>query len=183
MTKQLILCVETNARSATDDIYIKQTINRFYDNEGEKAVKLQWVHLDMKSKYKDKEKLKDIRHFIDMNKEGENVVIYFIDTDLFQIKPEDLDMNMQIERFCADNHYELVWMCRDVEEVYWGQSVSDGKKKVQEAAKFVRNHMIDSVDEKNLDVKCSFLGDSYPIKRKSNILRVMSQYLQSATQP
>ena len=54
MGLQLIFVVETNKKCNSDWIYIKDTIEHFYDYE-RTEVKLRPVYMDGKGKYKNKE--------------------------------------------------------------------------------------------------------------------------------
>ena len=99
----------------------------------------------------------------------ETRVIYFIDTDQYEINVDHAREFDEISRFCQENGYELVWFCHDVEEVFWGHKVSDSKK-VKEAESFRRKRKIEELQIAKLscDAKktCS-----------SNIIKVLDMYL------
>lgn len=61
MGLQLILCVETNKKTQSDYIYIKETIEHFYKFDPTQ-VKISPVYMDGKTHYK--EKKKDINNYI-----------------------------------------------------------------------------------------------------------------------
>ena len=98
MSRQILLCVETNSKARTDYQYINETIHRFYVNDP----------------------------------------------------------------------YELVFFCRDVEEVYLGKRVND-KDKVNEVKRFKSKKMIEAVLPQNLS------QNEYKING-SNILNVLDKF-------
>ena len=53
--------------------------------------------------------------------------------------------------FCKDNEYEFVWFCKDIERVYLGKKVNDGKKR-EESARFKSRCMINNIKEQDLSV-------------------------------
>lgn len=58
MAVQMIFCVETNKNANTDSIYITETINRFYEQTNK--ISRKFIYLGSKSKYNDKETIKQI---------------------------------------------------------------------------------------------------------------------------
>ena len=54
-----------------------------------------------------------------------------------------------IKKYCKTHAYELVFFCRDVEEVYLGKRVND-KDKVNEVKRFKSKKMIEAVLPQNL---------------------------------
>lgn len=165
MSKQILLCVESNAKSRTDYVYIKSTINRFYDER--KAI-IRPIFLDSKTKYKDNGKIKEINKKI-KDFDGNTAVIYFIDYDNSDISSETRKLFIEIKDFCYKNGFEFVYFCKDIEDVYWGEQVSDSKK-VDKASDFNRLEMINSVKESRLK------ATDYK-RHCSNILIVLDKFL------
>ena len=168
MAIQLILCLETNKKADTDGIYIMETIRNRYilDNK----TKISRVYMTTKSKYKSKDVLKDIKDKRDQySKVGESVVIYCIDTDDYEKNYDHKKEWDEINDYCIENGFELIWFCHDVEEVYWGERVSDSEKK-DRAIKFKAKKMINNIDLKKLfcDKKKSCF---------SKIITVLDKYL------
>lgn len=167
MALQMILCLETNKRSNTDGIYISDTINHFYNKGND--IKISWIYMNTKTKYNAKDVCKQVKEKRDSYVHGETRVIYCVDTDDYEINTEHSMALDNIEQYCIQNGYDLVWFCHDVEEVYWGHRVVDDVK-VKEAAKFRSTKKIVDQDIINLTQK---------IKRKnaSNIMLVLDKYL------
>ena len=52
MSRLVIMCIETNKKARTDEVYIKSVINRFFVNDRKNICK--YVYLETKTKYKDR---------------------------------------------------------------------------------------------------------------------------------
>ena len=88
---------------------------------------------------------------------------------------DDYDTNYEtkklfedIKKYCETHAYELVFFCRDVEEVYLGKRVND-KDKVNEVKRFKSKKMIEAVLPQNLS------QSEYKING-SNILNVLDKF-------
>jgi len=167
MNLQIILCVEANKRAETDNIYIKETINRFYTYGNN--TKLSFINMDGKTKYNSKSVERQVNQLIKDYRIGESVVIYCIDLDRYETNPDQVKENLAIGAYVEEMGYELVWFCHDVEEVYCGESVDKGIKK-QKAVEFKTKGLIKTVEEKKLKAKKE-------AKRTSNIINVLNKYL------
>lgn len=168
MTKQIILVVEADKRARTDNIYIKSTLDRFYKIGND--VNINYVNMGGKSKYKAKDITRKINELIRLNTDGENVVIYCVDTDSYECNYVQKQDFLEIQKYIKNNGYELIWFCHDVEEVYLGKIVDkDEKKKI--AVSFVKKGDICKVDSKKLNGKKMLKGFS-------NILHVLDRYLE-----
>lgn len=90
MGLQLIFVVETNKKCNSDWIYIKDTIEHFYDYE-RTEVKLRPVYMDGKGKYKNKEKQvkQFIKEYSAMSKTNHSKVLYCFDCDDYNNNPDD----------------------------------------------------------------------------------------------
>lgn len=170
MGLQLIFVVETNKKCKSDWIYIKDTIERFYQYE-QAQVKFSPVYMDGKGNYKKKEEeIKDlISQYASTSAENHSKVIYCFDCDDYDKKQEDLEFLKNVEEYCRNQKYDFVWFCKDIESVYLGKKVSDNKKR-DEAAKFKTQKQINNMDI----IKLS--SDSYRINM-SNIMNVLDNYL------
>lgn len=167
MALQMILCLETNKAAATDFLYIRETINRFYalDNK----IRITPVYMNSKSRYKSNEVVKNIKRNMNAFTIGESKVIYCIDTDSYEndiVQSKELD---EVKDYCQKNGYELIWFCHDVEEVYIGSKVS-ANKKVAVANDFRRKKLIQNISEENMSSKRIAV-------RRSNILLIMDKYM------
>ncbi len=167
MRRQVLFCVETNKRANTDYRYILSTIDRYYDTS-DRQVSYKPIFLESKTKYKDRGKIKEINSFV-KNFKGNTAVVYCIDFDDSDRNPETRQLFQSIREFCDSQGYEFVFFNRDVEDVFWGETVND-KDKVAKADQFVRKKMIDVIEE-------SILRDETEKKRHySNLLNVLDRY-------
>ena len=170
MGLQLIFVVETNKKCKSDWIYIKDTIDRFYQYD-QAQVKFSPVYMDGKGKYKNKEK--EISSLISQytagNKKNQTKVIFCFDCDDYDSKPEDAEFLVNAKRYCDEKGYDFIWFCKDIERVYLGKKVDDSQKK-KESATFKAKKLIDAVDKSKLIVKAYRANTS-------NIMSVIDQYL------
>ena len=138
MSLQLIFVVETNKTCKSDWIYIKDTIDYFFEYD-RTAIKLTPVYMDGKGKYKNKEKeiSKNIAAYKAGGKGRQTKVIYCFDCDDYNTKQEDAFFLEKVRQYCAEQKYDFVWFCKDIERVYTGKKVNavDKKKKSEEFKK------------------------------------------------
>lgn len=92
MSRQILLCVETNSEARTDYQYINETIHRFYVNDPKISYKP--IFLESKSMYASPKKQKEIGKYIKAYPE-DTTVIYFIDLD-------DYDTNYETKKLFED---------------------------------------------------------------------------------
>lgn len=92
MSRQILLCVETNSKARTDYQYINETIHRFYVNDPKISYKP--IFLESKSMYASPKKQKEIGKYIKVYPE-DTTVIYFIDLD-------DYDTNYETKKLFED---------------------------------------------------------------------------------
>lgn len=173
MDLQLIIVVEANKKSKSDWIYIKDTIDHFYQYDPTE-VRLSPVYMDGKGKYKIKER--EIRKLISgyayssrTNKNRQSYVIYCFDCDEYDIKQEDNMFLQEAKRYCDEHGYEFVWFCKDIERVYLGRKIDDSQK-TKEAAAFKARKLIAGVDKNRLSI-ASYRDNT------SNILKILDTYL------
>lgn len=167
---QLIFVLETNKKCKSDWIYIKDTIEYFYDIDVNNT-KFTQIYMDGKGNYKNKQKdiNKNIDQYAKGTKNSNSIVIYCFDCDDYDINTEAAKFLEDAFRFCNDNKYELIWFCKDIERVYLKRKVAKNEKKM-EAGKFKANKIIRNIDEKNLN------ADKYK-DGTSNILNILDKYL------
>lgn len=167
MDKQFLFCVEANKQSATDYIYISETLKKYFAYDNHKT-SVKPIYMGSKGKYNSKSVEKEISGKRTAFN-GETVVIYCIDTDNYDRDYAEQKMYADIQKYCREKGYEFVWFCLDVEEVYLGKQIAAGKK-VEEAKAFRMKQKIESVPEKNL--KCR-----EPNHKCSNVLLILEKYL------
>ena len=167
MGSQLIFCVETTKQNKSDWNYINAIIKDRYKLGT--SIKLSPVYMNGKMKYRDNavtHKVKDLK----ARYPGESVVIYCIDTDNWDKNEEQRKQLELITQYCEDNGYELIWFCRDIEEVFLGEQVQD-KRKREESIRFLKKHMVKTIDEQKMSSNQKNHGNS-------NILTVLECYLE-----
>ena len=170
MGLQLIFVVETNKKCKSDWIYIKDTIDYFY-NYDQAQVKLSPVYMDGKGKYRNKDKeIKSLISQYAVTKNNQSKVIFCFDCDDYDSKPEDSKFLEDAKKYCTTNGYDFVWFCKDIERVYLGNKVADSQKR-DVAAKFKAKKAIKQVDRTKLTVQF-YRSDT------SNIMNVIDKYLE-----
>lgn len=170
MGLQLIFVVETDKKCKSDWIYIKDTIDRFYQYD-QAHVKLSPIYMGGKGKYtvKEKEILNLKSQYAAVSKRNLSKIIYCFDCDDYDMKTEDRDFLRDARQYCEKHGYDFVWFCKDIERVYLGKKVDNSQKK-KEAAAFKAKKMISDIDSNRL----SF--DNYQANT-SNILNILDQYI------
>lgn len=171
MGLQLIFVVETNSKSKSDWIYIRDTIERFYQYN-RNHVKFTPVYMNGKGKYKGKKGEVDelISQYSSTSKTNQSKVIYCFDCDDYDVKPEDSEFLEAAKEYCNTNRYDFIWFCKDIECVYLGKKIERHDKQRQ-AANFKAKKQINEIDPKKLQYK------DYQ-KNTSNILNILDQHLE-----
>lgn len=171
MRTQLIFCVEADRRSGTDWVYIQSVLNHCFEITN--SVSIKPIFMGGKGNYRQQKVIRRIesrtKEFGANREDGATIVIFCIDTDDIQKDPDRLREFETIRAYCDENGFEFVWFCRDIEEVFWQKKVPKSEK-LKYAAQFRRDARIADVDM----VK---LGASECTPRRSNIIEVMSKYL------
>ena len=169
MGLQLIFVVETDKKCNSDWIYIKDTINHFYQYN-QAQVKLQPVYMGGKGNYvkKEKEISTLIAQYASASKSNQSRVIYCFDCDDFDSRPSDMQFLEKSQRYCMERKADLVWFCKDIERVYLGKKV-DKRQKKWEAADFKAKKLIHKVKAKQLST-------TRYLPNTSNIMNILDQY-------
>ena len=129
MPLQLIFVVETDKRCKSDWIYIKSTLNHFYQYN-HTQVKLTPIYLSGKDKYKSKEK--EINSKIKQFR-GNSKVLMCVDCDDYDTNPYDRQFLYKVKEYCNDKGFIFVWFCKDIEQVYLGYKIESNLKKKKAA--------------------------------------------------
>lgn len=155
MGTQLIFVVETNRKCKSDWIYIKDTIDYFYQYN-QTQIKFTPVYMDGKGKYQKKEKEISslISQYASVSKTNHSIVIYCFDCDDYDTKQEDSNFLKDAKSYCNKKNYEFAWFCKDVERVYLGKKVDDRQKK-NESAMFKVKQLITNVKADKLSGKAT----------------------------
>ena len=130
MGLQLIFAVEADPKCKSDWIYIKDTIEQFYRYE-RTQVKFSPVYMGGKGNYEKKQKeiSKLISQYSAGSKRNQSRVIYCFDCDDYDSRPADLKFLDNAQRYCKERNADFVWFCKDIEQVYTGNSVDKGRVK------------------------------------------------------
>ena len=169
--KQIIFVVETNDKKKVDDIYINKFIRSYYDLSSN-DVTIKFVHMCGKANYKNKTVVTKINKFRNQNINGENIVIYCFDTDRIDKENDDIKFLKEVEEYCKNNLYELIWFCYEIENVFLGRTVSD-ENKVVEAIKYLGKEV--SYDDKIIK-NLSIDKNEKKTNNKSNMVLVLNKY-------
>ena len=156
MRKLLIFVIESKSeKENSDGIYLKETLEHFYEYDKKSVVK----------------KIEDfVKQAKAVNKDTQETVFYMFDKDETVASNADVIFNKTVSDYCVQKGYDIIWMNKNVEDVYLGNEI-DGKLKVREAAKFKNNKVITSVDIKKLSRKGADL------RHTSNILLELDKVL------
>lgn len=170
MGLQLIFVVETNAKCKSDWIYIKETIEWFYQYD-QTQVKFSPVYLDGKGNYEKKEReiSKLCSQYASTSTTNRSEVIYCFDCDDFDSKPEDVKFLKDAQQYCKNRAADFVWFCKDIERVYLNKKVDNSQKKAESAA-FKTKKLIHNMDAKKLSVA------AYR-ENTSNLMLILDKYL------
>lgn len=169
MGLQLIFVVETDKKCNSDWMYIKDTVEHFYEYE-RTQIKFSQVYMGGKWKYTKMEKeinslISRYNRSADGNK---SVVIFCFDCDEYDVEHVDEQFLKDSKKYCDDKGYEFVWFCKDIERVYLGTKVDDKKKK-DKASKFKEKRQIEDVNPNRLSAR-KYQANS------SNIMTVLDKF-------
>ena len=164
MNKRLLFCVETTQQADTDYAYIKETIRHYYEET--RKIVYRAVYMESKTRYNSRAVREEIRR---KSGSADTKVIYCIDTDDADVSQETKTLLDRIRQHCEANHYEFIFFCKDVEDVYCGNSVSDSQK-IPAIKKFKSSHAIEKMKTESLESK-QFRSHC------SNVLTILDQYL------
>ena len=112
--KQLIFVVESDAKNKSDNRYIRKLILERYDLTNN-DVKIQFVNMGGKYKYKNTSTATQISKYIKDNKKGQNFVIYCFDTDKIDCRQDDKTVFTLEQEYCTTNKFHLIWFNYDIE--------------------------------------------------------------------
>ena len=164
-----VFVVETNNKCQSDSKYIDRFIKdefRFDD----KLNQFQYVYMGSKSRYNNSEVKRKIKEFTSIKRKDVSVhVIYFIDTDRYDLYPEDEHKNQEIKSFCKEKGYELVWFCYNIEHVFLNESNVDNRDKGKKSSMYNSGRIEAKYIRDKLKSKVYSPGSS-------NILNVLYKY-------
>ena len=168
---QLLFVLECNDEDKSDAIYLNEVISHFYvfESENYSQVSRKSIFLKGKGKYKN---YKDyINNVVSMfsHEGGVTKVIYMIDLDSTDKEYKSGSLNYNIMDYCNRNNYDLIWMCKNVENVFLGVEPDAIENKTEAAKQFARlkNKEFDNIklSKTTIELYCS------------NILIILDKYL------
>ena len=103
----------------------------FYLFQQQKSVGGSLFILLTRIKYTNKEKeiSKNIAAYKAGGKGRQTKVIYCFDCDDYNTKQEDAFFLEKVRQYCAEQKYDFVWFCKDIERVYTGKKVNAVEKR------------------------------------------------------
>ena len=156
---ELILIMETRSSNKSDYMYIKSTLDYYYEP---RTYGIKKIFATTKSLLiKQEKKIEKLCNMI----ERKPVIIVIADYD------QDEPLNDIITKYCLNKSYDLIWMNSDVEEVYLGEKISR-KDKEKKAIAF-------QIKKNKLIPKLNNLSETNPLNKSksSNILVVLDKHL------
>lgn len=172
---QLIICVETSNKDKSDRIYIKETIEHFY-NTDRGNVKLSFICMGGKGNYSSKSVRRNIENSIKEyaagSKNGISAVIYCFDCDNWDRNAVDDQFLIEAKKYCQNQGARFVWFCRDIENVFLGEQIPPDEK-TKRAEEFKRKQKVLSIKPTNLMYESN---NRYQIGR-SNLMAILDVFL------
>lgn len=165
MNKRLLFCVETTQQANTDYPYIRSTVDYFYEINRQTVIRP--IYMGSKTRFNSRAVQESIKR--QSGTAEDTHVIYCIDTDDCDASPDAKTLTNQISDYCRQNHYDFVFFCRNVEDVYHGKTLSDTEK-VQVVKRFRTSNQIKTIKVANLTKR------EYQF-HCSNILNILDCYL------
>lgn len=163
----IIVALETNSKEGSDYFYFKSIVNYFYKERGV-GISIKPVFMNGKGNYNKIEN--KIRNFVKQY-DGKSQVIYFCDIDSSDLNFNQKQMNEEINNYCKEKEYEIIWYNRTVEEVLIGNIVENNKTQI------ARNYFIKN-EIQNIDInKLSVKSFDLVTRKKSNVLYILDKYL------
>ena len=163
--KLVVFCVETDRKAQIDTKYIDKAIREFYliDNN----IKVSYIYLNGKGNYNKKSITNQIKEKFSGDFDEKHVV-YCIDLDS-QADSNVIEVNEKIKEYCIELKYNLVWFCRDIEEVFLHKKVNQSIK-VEESNKFSRTK---GLCKANIQT----LSSNFETPKHSNLLLVLDNFM------
>ncbi|MDD4204149.1 MAG: hypothetical protein PHF62_03385 [Acholeplasmataceae bacterium] len=169
---QLIFCVESTEKAATDKWYINEVLKSYF-NVGEN--KISYVYMGGKHNYNNRSTINKINKLTkeyQLTGSGKTYVIYVFDKDQNNQDSRDSQFEKDVKTYCKELGYKLIWFVKTVEEVMWGSKIKKQFKRTK-ALEFIRKDQIKNIKKKNLEAH-----DNVNSPCKSNILTVLNGFRQ-----
>lgn len=157
---QIIIVCESEPKERIDYRYIKGVIDYYYKSRDFKITPIY---------AKGKSRVTQMERQINDNTakyKGETYTLICVDYD-----SSNNYLNDEIIEYCKRKNYFLVWMNRDVEDVFWGERVNE-KEKVKKVTEFGKQK--DNLIPKIMNLRNSNPTRCYP---SSNLLIILDSIL------
>ncbi len=168
---QLILVTETSKEANSDYMYIYSFVNHFFELGSD--IKITPVYMTGKGNFDSQTVLKkiktEVRTYQKLFPEGLSKVIYCFDTDEIEKKPDDAIFDKKITEFCKKRDFDLVFFCKEVEQVFLGRR-AEQKEKKKLAESFYRKRQIKLI-------KIDKFKSAIKKPGRSNLYSILSKYL------
>ncbi|MDD3085205.1 MAG: hypothetical protein PHU32_04960 [Candidatus ainarchaeum sp.] len=128
---QLIFCVESTEKAATDKWYISEVLKNYYHVKGNK---ISYVFMGGKHNYNNQltiNKIDKLTKEYQLTGSGNTYVIYVFDKDQNDLDNADNQFEKDVKKYCKKHGYELVWFVKTVEEVMWGSKMKKQLKRTK----------------------------------------------------
>ena len=176
----LVFVVETKETNDSDKMYVnKYLVSKFPSVRTTSEIVVNWVYMNGKANYNKKaveNKINDLKtRYVKYHPESKDVhVVYCIDID--DVNDRDcVRLNVEIQEYCKNKRYHLVWFNATIEHVFLGRIVHQAKNKKKEAKEFIKKQLS---AEKCCDSRFNTPLFSETGTAKSNIGCVLSQLLE-----
>ena len=155
MRRLVIFVIETKSdKENSDGVYLRETVEKLYEYDRSNTI-VKFVFMNGKGNYNKSSVVNKMDSYIEHAKEIDKdticSVLYVFDKDNDDTSRRDENFNAGVVDFCNCNGYQLIWMNKNIEEVYWKQEASN-KQKVTMAGKFKKTSQITKVDVATLSV-------------------------------
>lgn len=170
----LVHVLETSDVGKTDNIYLSEVISHYfeYKNSNYDSVSSTFLFMDGKHNYNDSKLEEHINSLKSMFKDYDGItkVIYYFDTDSVDRTYKHGSFFYNVQQYCEERGYDLVWFCKNAENVFLNKEPESLSDKLEAAKEFGRNNKIEKIEEYKLSKTTIEYGCS-------NILIVLDKYL------
>ena len=143
----LIFVIETTESNDSDKMYISKYLNtRFPQLASKSDIVVNWVYLNGKANYKKANIEKKIKYYesryLTYHPGSKDLhVLYCIDIDAVDTNKDNVKQNKEINEYCSNNGFHLIWFNKTIEHAFLGRLVHQAKNKKAEAMKFYKRQL------------------------------------------
>ena len=171
---QLVIAVETDDLSQTDDPYYSWVLKAFFPSYvvsgsvSDLVIVYKFVHMGGFGKYKSTKIKNEIRSYLNSFPKGDTYVIYCLDYDN---KGNDTKNRLEeIKSYCKNQGYYFVLAYPEIEHVL--ANARDGQSKVEAARRFRKHYPSnDSISESDIFVPLGKVGQRVGQTNFGNVIK------------